>query len=106
MDLTIHVTHHFVGTPDQRLDELLTQVRAMHAQGAHILMATAEVKLAMGRIDAATTAIAAKLTALLAKIGTGMSDADVAEVTAGLEAEASKLEGIAADPDNPVPPAA
>lgn len=63
------------------------------------MAAVDDLKAILGRIDTATTNIAADLTAIKAKIGTGMSDADVAEVTAGLEAAAEKLEAL--DAENP-----
>jgi multidrug resistance efflux pump len=84
-------------------DRVLHELHRVHILGVQTLMATKEIKDAMARIDAATTAIAARLAKLVGQIGTGMSDADVAAVTAGLTAEATKLEGLGADPDNPVP---
>ena len=75
---------------------------ALLAQGALILMATTETKAAMKRIDDATTAIGERISALIAKIGTGMTQAEVDEVNAGLGAEADKLEGMAKDPDAPI----
>jgi hypothetical protein len=95
--LDVHVFFHFTaGGADQRLDDIL-------AQGRQILMATTETKAAMGRIDTATNNISTRISALIAKIGTGMTQAEVDEVNAGLSAEADKLEGLAKDPDNPVP---
>ena len=64
-----------------------------------IMAAVDDLKAILGRIDTATTNIAADLTAIKAKIGTGMSEADVAEVTAGLEAAAARLESL--DAENP-----
>ena len=84
------------GSADRKLDQLL-------AQGAALLMANAETKAIMTRIDTATTGIASRITALIAKIGTGMTQAEVDEVNQGLGAEATRLEGIAVDPDNPLP---
>jgi len=96
--MDVHVFVHLgsgIGA-DRKLDQLL-------AQGVQILMATTETKAAMARIDQATDDISARITALVAKVGTGMTQAEVDEVNAGLSAEASKLEGIAKDPDAPVP---
>ena len=91
---TYHI-HLDSGSADRKLDQLL-------AQGEDIFMATTETKAAMSRIDAATTAIGDRISALIAKIGTGMSQAEVDEVNAGLNAEATKLEGMGKDPDAPV----
>jgi hypothetical protein len=52
---------------------------------------------ALAKIDTATNNIAADIKALKDKIGTGMSDADVAEVQGILDSTATKLEAIAAD---------
>lgn len=68
-------------------------------------MATAELKAALAKIDTATDNIAADIQRLKGQIGTGMSDADVAAVQAEADRIASKLEGIAADSDDPVPAA-
>ncbi len=67
--------------------------------GYTIMAAVDDLKAILVRIDTATNDIAADLKAIKAKIGTGMSDADVAEVTAGLEAAAQKLESL--DAENP-----
>jgi hypothetical protein len=65
-------------------------------------MATTELKAALAKIDVATNNIAADLEALKAKITEGMSPADVAEVQGLLDAQVSKLEGLAAStPDAP-----
>ena len=58
---------------------------------------------ALAKIDTATTSLGAVVTGLRDKIKTGMSDADVAAVDAKLAAVATALEGIAADPADPVP---
>jgi len=90
-----YAIHIDSGSADRKIDQIL-------AQGAQILMANVETKAAMDRIDAATTAISDRITTLIAKIGTGMSQAEVDEVNKGLSAEADKLEGMARDPDAPV----
>jgi len=91
------------GPVDRRLDAILSHVRAIQIQGVENAMATAEVKAALGRIDATTNNIAADVKRLKDKVGTGMSEAEVAEVQADAERIATRLEGIANDPDNPDP---
>lgn len=95
--LDVHFWFHldFGGGAPAKLDSLLASMEGL-------LMVSLEIKEAMARIDTATTGIATRIEALIAKIGTGMSEADVAEVTVGLKAEATKLEGMATDPENPV----
>lgn len=55
-------------------------------------------------LDTATNDIGARIDALTAKIGTGMSQADVDSVVSSLQNEVTRLNGLAADPNNPVPP--
>ena len=68
-------------------------------------MASAELKAALKKIDQATDNIAADIVRLKDKIVPGMTEADVAEVQALADALVTKLEGLAADPDNPDPAA-
>ncbi len=58
----------------------------------------------LAALDKATNDIGARIDALTAKIGTGMSQADVDAVVSSLQAEVTRLNGLAADPANPVPP--
>lgn len=62
------------------------------------------VVTALAAVDAATNQIAAVVTDLRSKVSVGMSQADVDAVDAQLGAIATRLQGIAADPANPVPP--
>lgn len=68
-------------------------------------MASAELKAALKKIDTATDNIAADIQRLKDKIVPGMTEAEVAEVQVLADAVVAKLEGIAADPDNPDPAA-
>jgi hypothetical protein len=56
-------------------------------------------------LDDITTNIAADIVRLKGRISTGMTEADVAEVTAGFDGVASRLTAVATDPDNPDPEA-
>ena len=58
----------------------------------------------LNKIDADTTAVANTVKALDALISTAMTQTDVDAVKATLSAVATRLEGIAADPNVPVPP--
>ena len=79
--------------------EVMTLLRQILTQGAKIMAAVDDLKAILTRVDTATTNIAADIQAIKAKIGTGMTDAEVAEVQAGLEAAASRLEAL--DAENP-----
>ncbi len=87
-DADAHATH-------RKLDLLI-------AQGERILMVSQQTKDALSRIETATTDLGVRVSALIAKIGTGMSDAEVTEVNTELGAIAGNLEGMAKDPENPV----
>jgi hypothetical protein len=79
--------------------EVIRILRKIHHQGVKIMAAVDDLKAILARIDTATTNIAQDITDIKAKIGTGMTDAEVADVQAGLEAAASKLEAL--DAENP-----
>jgi ribosome-associated translation inhibitor RaiA len=98
IDIHVHATDQELRRVTQLLERILTQ-------GRELLMASAELKAVLARVDTATDNIAADIRRLKDKIGTGMTDDEVAEVQGLAEAVASKLEGIAADPDNPDPSA-
>jgi len=63
------------------------------------MAAVDDLKAILARIDTATTNIAQDIQDIKAKIGTGMTDAEVADVKAGLEAAAGRLEAL--DAENP-----
>lgn len=88
---------------DARLQAIEGALKILVTQGASLMAATQDVKDAMARIDSATNAIAARISDLISKLGTGMSQADLDAVTASLQAEAAKLESLGADPENPAP---
>ena len=79
--------------------EVLALLRQILAKENQIMGAVDDLKAILVRVDTATTNIAADITAIKAKIGTGMTDAEVADVKAGLEAAASRLEAL--DAENP-----
>lgn len=61
---------------------------------------------ALKAVDDDTNALASVVTDLRSKIKTSMSQAEVDAVTATLGDVATRLTGIAADPNAPVPPGA
>ena len=82
---------------------LLAGVHHLVHQMEVVIMATAELKAVLARIDTATNNIAEDIRLLKEKILTGMTAEQVAEVQAEAEAVAVKLEGIAASTEDPVP---
>ena len=79
--------------------EVMTLLRQILSQGAKIMAAVDDLKAILSRIDTATTNIAQDIQDIKAKIGTGMTPSEVADVQAGLEAVAGKLEAL--DAENP-----
>lgn len=108
INATIHV--HVVDDKamqavQERLDLLLTHIHRVFTQGEQLMSAADDLKAGIAKIDSATNNIAADIQRLKDKITSSMSPADVADVKAQLDAAVSRLEGIAADPDNPDPAA-
>jgi hypothetical protein len=62
-----------------------------------------EMTDALSKIDTETNELAAVVTDLRSRITTGMTQEDVAAVTGKLGEVATRLDGIAADPNAPVP---
>jgi hypothetical protein len=94
-DITVNLNITHSGSDS----ELLALLRQVFEQGKHIMAAVDDLKAILARIDTATSNIAQDIQDIKAKIGTGMTDAEVAEVQAGLEAAAAKLEAL--DAQNP-----
>jgi len=86
------------------LAALRQAVTALHSQGDKIMAISQALQDAMAKIDQATNTVAQRITDLSGQISTGMSQADVDAVVSQLNGEADKLNTIAADPNNPVPP--
>lgn len=95
--MRLDVYHHFPAADDvllslARLDTLIKEV----------IVANKRIEDALGRIDAATTAVANEIRALKDQIGTGMSQTDVDAIGAQLEDKATKLEAIGSASDTNV----
>jgi hypothetical protein len=107
--IKIHLVHSFKNERDEKDDDLLLKIfQELHSIKIKIktIMATLQqFQAALDRIDAATTDIANDLTLLKEQItNAGLSAEVEAEVIAKLETAATKLEGIGASVENPVPP--
>jgi ATP/maltotriose-dependent transcriptional regulator MalT len=82
---------------DDRLDLIVSLLKEMK-------MALSQDFLDLSKkIDDATNAVAARITLLQGQITNSMSDVEVANVKAALQAEVDKLTAMGADPVNPVP---
>jgi len=89
--------------PDDLAERVSWSLDQIHARLEYLDMAAADVKAVLKRIDTATDNIAADIKRLKDVIKPGMTDQEVADVQEEAERIAGKLEGIAADPDNPDP---
>lgn len=99
----LRIDHYFHGSPADTskldaIDSKLVELKEL------IMAVSQELKDVLARIDAATTKIGQKLDALAQQISTNMSQADVDDLKTQLGTEADKLEAMATDPANPVPP--
>lgn len=64
-----------------------------------------ELTDALNDLNAATNETATVVDGLRAKVKASMTPAEVQSVQDGLTAVSARLRGLAADPDNPAPPA-
>ena len=94
--LEVKVLHSTQGTMVRALTTIIAQGEAQMAVSQAVIDALA-------KLDKATNDIAAKLQTLADQIKVGMTQADVDSVVGSINTEADKLEGLAADPANPVP---
>jgi len=84
--------------------QILSLSRAIHAQGVKLMAVSTETKAVLARIEQATSDLGVRVAAIQSQIGTGMTDADVAAVNSELGDIASKLDGMAKNPEQPLPP--
>jgi hypothetical protein len=76
------------------------QLQALQAQGVKSLMASAETRAVVDRIEKATTDLGVRIRAIQERNAATMTAEDNAEL-AGI---AGNLEGMAKNPDEPIPP--
>jgi hypothetical protein len=107
MKLSIEI-HHFIhldGDNEKILGKVLSIVNQTNSNIKTIMGKVQDFDAVLGRIDAATSAIAAEITDLKTQIqGNGLSDDVEAAVLAKLDAAATKLEGIGKADTTPVTP--
>lgn len=103
VDLHVYFHHEHPDRVTAMLDQILHAVANLATHTKESLMTvTAQIQEFSDRVNAATNEIAADLQALRDKVaaGTPLTEED----TALLNAAASRLEAMGADPENPVPP--
>jgi hypothetical protein len=111
LHVNIHLHDEQAGGVTGMLEAIRTQLifqtgllETIQRQGAHLMTMNADTKAVLTRIETATTDLGVRVRAIQDKVGTGMSEADVAAVNTELGAIAGNLEGMAKDPENPIPP--
>jgi hypothetical protein len=96
--ITIHQVHIHRGASDEELAGRFNRLERL------IMATNAEFQEGFERVDAATTAIGALITSLVAKIAAGgMSADEEAAALDKLRASAGALEAMAQSPTDPVP---
>ncbi len=84
---------HLVINHLERIEQKLEQIMSV----------AKDIKALVAAIDKATNDIAARIALLLQKVGNSMSDVEVTDVKAGLQAEIDRLTVLGQDPADPVP---
>lgn len=89
----------------ERLFELELKVELLSRRLEDIGMAVAqELEALRVAVDNATNAVAARIDKLVQGLKNSMTDAELAAVKAGFQAEIDRLTALGQDPNNPVPP--
>lgn len=91
--------------------EVLARLTTLEQQNSTIITMLKGLKMALSKdyldlakkIDDATTAVGNKIAALTGQIKNSMTDQEVADTKAALQAEVDKLTAMGADPVNPIP---
>ncbi len=99
---------HAVNAINRRLDGIQAGLDRLETSVAKLLKGLKamhdEINAKLDLLDKATNDIAARIAAISAQIGGGLTKDEAVAVAARLDAEVAKLQGLAADPNNPVPP--
>ena len=90
---------------EDKLDEIIRRLIIIEGKEDKFMADVAsELELLRTSLDAATNAVAEKIQALTNSIKNSMTDAEVANLKSGLGAVVTRLNSLAADPTDPVPP--
>jgi ABC-type phosphate transport system auxiliary subunit len=95
---------HFKQWLCETLTEILSTVERIETkQGENMTQVAQDFESLRQAIDAATTAVGNKIADLSGQITNSMTAAEVTQLKAEFQAQADKLNALAADPANPVP---
>ena len=81
----------------QLLQDIHADLHVLKAQGVRLLMAAADLKAAIARLETAAANIAEDIKRLKLQVVPGMTEAEVAEVQTLIDAAVAKIEGLAAE---------
>lgn len=90
---------------DALLENILTHLRALEAQGKQVKMASDQIAAGIARIMAALANIAADIRRLKDAVQPGMTDEQVAAAQALIDSTADRAEAMAAENPDPTTPA-
>jgi len=92
------------GALEDALAGLTARVTALERKvGEHMATVAQDLEALRAALDDATNKVAAEIATLKGQVKNSMTDAEVTALKAGLQASADRLNGLAADPMNPVP---
>jgi predicted nucleic acid-binding Zn-ribbon protein len=108
MNIRIDHYHHVVSSAaaDAKLDEVLTRLIALQAQGERLMSKATDIQQLVTDINTATNEVASDLQRLRDQIAGGLSADEATTVVTQLDALKNRLTVLGQDPENPVPPAA
>jgi peptidoglycan hydrolase CwlO-like protein len=89
---------------NEKLDAISSQLSDLQQKVNTIVALADDLKASIAKLDTETTAVAANIAAIAAKIHNSMTDAEVAEVQASFQTLGDRLTTLAVDPTVPVPP--
>lgn len=105
MSIQIDVHHHIhSAVADAKLDEIITRLKAIQAQGVSIMSKATDIQQLVTEIDTATNEVASDLQRLRDQIAGGLTAAEAEGVVTQLDALKNRLTVLGQDPENPVPP--
>jgi len=87
----------------QSLQRVETVLEVLRQQGVSLMTVASNIQDLIAAMNTATNAIAARIAALIAQISGGLSASEAESVNAELTTLKTQLEGLGANPDNPVP---
>jgi enamine deaminase RidA (YjgF/YER057c/UK114 family) len=110
--IDLHVHSEIAPGADAKLDSILAQLSALAAQEKKLMADVTSIKKLVTDLNDETNSVAAKIDAQLAAIqalkdqiaaGTAVSQADLDEIGAGLQATSDRLKVLGSDPADPIP---